>query len=194
MKELYKLEENKLVIAPTRIVINGNAITHPTDAMLISVGYKYLIIGDKINCNWYERVNIIYSEDSKYIYKNFEPIIHPNIKSLYVNNCLVELNRALENDFTWPLIDGHVVKLSQENQSDYVACENRLLNNPELLPYINYTFKDKSIKYYMSNIDEVKDFGKNAFLFVANQLSLYREKVLFCESLTNEDLYNFIKK
>ena len=45
----------------------------------------------------------------------------------------------------------------------------------------------------MSSIDEVKDFGKNAFLFVANQLSIYREKVLSCELLTNEDLYKFIK-
>lgn len=112
------------------------------------------------------------------------------IKQRTLTNLAIERDRRLENDFTW---GGHVVKLSESNQKDYLAAFTMLNVVPSLIPSTPYTFKSHSVQYYMSDLDEVLQFTLHAFGFVNATMSEYRNELIRIEFLTDEELYNELK-
>lgn len=188
--ELYKLIDNLLIICPSEVIIKGNAVTNPTIEQKILLGYKPLIEDNQPIVEWYNQVISSYKETKDSIIIEYSVAIADDIKYKYESVLLVELNRSLENDFTW---SGHTVKLSKENQSDYDAAESRFNKNPELISLVHYTFKDKSVKYYMRNLEEITAFSKASFLFVCECLTKYRDEILKIQDMSNVEIYEYIR-
>lgn len=188
--DLYKLIDGALVSAPESIEIDGCWHTPATEQDLKSEGYKPLKTAERPPTEWYEKHVISYTESEEAINEVVTIAPSDSIRGQYSNDILNELNRALENDFIW---SGHVVKLSKENQGDYDACEARLNKNPELIPLVHYTFKDKTIKYFMADLAEVTDFSKASFLFVCECLTKYRDEELKVSLMSDSELYDYVK-
>ena len=112
------------------------------------------------------------------------------IKQRTLTNLAIERDRRLENDFSW---GGHVVKLSESNQKDYLAAFTMLNAVPSLIPSTPYIFKSHSVQYYMSDLTEVLQFTLHAFGFVNATMSEYRNELIRIEFLTDEELYNELK-
>jgi len=192
--ELYKLQEGKLIQAPTNLEwVDDEGVLHcetpVQEATLLAHGWKPKKSTEKPTIKWYEQLKTVYTENETTIFESFEVEPISSLRQTYLDSLLVELNRSLENDFMWA---GHVVKLSESNQKDYLAGFTLATANPAMYIPMQYTFKD-NYKHLMATIEELTEFTNMAFYFVSVTLEAYRVERDNANSKTDLELYNYVK-
>jgi len=186
---LYILENNELIAQPKFVIVKGKTHAPPNSEILRSIGYKDLKKDDMPTVNWCDKIIKNYSQDDTSIYEHYEVVAGSQLGVIHLQNELVKMNEVLENGFSWK---DNVVKLSKENQGDYLAAFTMATNAPELFVPMTYTFKD-NVKYVMSTVDEIIQFTYAAFPFVSETLETYRTEKDRIEAMTNDEIYTFLK-
>lgn len=187
--KLYKLENNTLIESPTSIIIDGNGVLNPSDNQLKSIGYKELKYNEIKILEWYETIEEIYTEDSDYIYIDYNIIPNSNLLTEYPEHLALERDRVLENDFFWM---GKCVKLSESNQRDYGIMYALLSNNKSIIPTFPCNFKNKT-EHFFADFDELNNFGIAVTMFVNEQLGIYREEIFKINNMSNTEIYEYLK-
>jgi len=186
---LYILKDGKLIKQPKFVIVKGDTHTPPSNEILRSIGYKDLKKDNMPTINWYENINTTYSQDDTSIYEHYEVVAGSNLAATHLYNELEKMNEALESDFSWK---GNVVKLSKENQGDYIAAFSLIKDSPDAFIPMVYTFKNNT-KYLMETMEDVTLFTQQAFGFVSATLEVYRTEKDRIEAMTNDEIYAFLK-
>lgn len=186
---MYKLENNILISCPKEVIFEGNAVLNPSEGVQVALGYKHLIDAPIPSVEWYEEEVCNYTQNDTHIFENWSVKPKNNLKDLYEQVLLTELNRALENDFLWA---GHVVKMSESNQKDYLASFSVATYLPEKFIPLEYTFKD-NVKYVMQTLDELVYFTNKGLQFVSYHLEIFRAEKDVIKNMTNEQIYAHLK-
>lgn len=192
--ELYKILEGRLMQAPENIEWVENYITHcetpATESTLLSLGWKPLIKAEIIQpLEWYKKAVLSYNETESNIVESYVVVASDTLRGDYLNMILVELNRALENDFTW---GGHIVKMTESNQKDYLASAFVATRRPEMYIPMEYTFKD-NVKHLMETLEELENFTNLGLQFVSSCLETYRSEKDNVASMSDSQLYDYVK-
>lgn len=190
--ELYKLKEGALISQSTDkdLEIDGVLYSPVPESILRANGWKDLIKATiEPPLEWYEQLVYGYLENENAIVESYTIEANSNIRSIYSDMILNELNRALENDFTW---GGHVVKLTESNQKDYLAGFTLANANPAMYIPMQYTFKD-NVKHIMATLEESTNFTTQAFYFVSVTLETYRTERDKVALMSDSELYDYVK-
>lgn len=192
--ELYKLLEGRLIKAPINLEwVDGEGVFHcetpAREATLLAQGWKQKQTSEALMIEWYEQLKTVYTENETTIFESFEVEPLTSLRQTYLENILVELNRALENDFTW---GGHVVKMTESNQKDYLASAFVATRRPEVFIPMEYTFKD-NVKHLMETLEELENFTNLGLQFVSSCLETYRSEKDNVASMSDSQLYDYVK-
>lgn len=188
--KLYRLENNRLIESPSKIVIGSSAILNPTESQLRLLGYKELIELTPPEIEWYEKLVCNYTEDGNSIFENWNIEANDNLVSEYIKLLATERDRALENDFMWA---GKVVKLDESNQKDYSALYTLLSNNRGMIPFVDANFKNHT-SHFFADYDELNNFAISILTFVNGCLTIYRDEYYKIKDMTNDEIYQYILK
>jgi len=185
---LYILENNELIAQPKHLTIGNKTHSPVSDEVLRANGYRELKKDTLPTINWYENINTTYSEDDTTIYEHYEVVAGSQLGVIHLQNELEKMNETLENGFSWK---DNVVKLSKENQGDYIAAFSLIKDSPDAFIPMVYTFKNNT-KYLMETMEDVTLFTQQAFGFVSETLEVYRTEKDRIEAMSNDDIYAFL--
>jgi hypothetical protein len=143
---LYIIQDNKIIKQPNSLVVGDTTHSPVSETVLRNNGYKELKKDAMPTIDWYDRVVKSHTQDDDFIYEHYELVAAPNLSITHLQNELDKMNNILENGFSW---EGKVVKLSKENQGDYLAGFTMATNAPELFVPMTYTFKN-NVKHVMN--------------------------------------------
>ena len=189
MTQLYKIINGELTIAPESLIINEQLHSPVNETTLMNQKWKPLKKTEYPTLKWYEKLRTKYEETENNIVESYEVEPLSNLRDVYSDIIITELNRSLENDFIW---GGHVVKMSESNQKDYLASFCVATRRPDMLIPMEYTFKN-NIKYMMQTLDELESFTNLGLQFVSRCLDNYRSEKDNIDSMTDDQLYNYVK-
>ena len=161
-----------------------------TAEQYLQAGFKLLIKATIIPpLKWFQQATITHIEAETEIKELYVVIAADGLAYNYISMLALERDRALENDFFW---SGKAVKLDESNQKDYTALYALLSNNQAMIPFVDANFKNH-VSHFFADYKELNDFAIATLSFVNDTLGVYRDEVYLIKSMSNEQIYEYIK-
>lgn len=190
--ELYKLQEGKLIQAPTNLEWIENDVLHcetpAQEATLLAHGWKPKESTEKPIVEWFEQLKPIYLENETTIFESFEVEPISNLRQLYTNHFNAICDNQILTGFYFKGMNLWLTTETQTNLStDFLASV--LLPTLAIYPKI-YNF-DGNL-HFLNDLSELAELFNAAKDWKTQCLTeCWNNKVL---NITDDlELYNYVK-